>query len=540
MKTVAREIKQQGDKLFEKRGSLVDYLQEVAENFHPLRADFKGTPSFGQDFASNLTTSVPIIAHRDLQNIICSMLRPSSNWFLMSVMRDEKLDQAAKLWLEKATKFQYRCMYDPDANLNRATNELDGDYAAFGMGVLSCEFDRLRQQLLYRTWHLRDVVWSENVYGKIDTFHRNWKPTARMLKKKFRQIAPEVKRIVDKDPYAEINCRHVIMPAENYGEKKYNAKYVSLYVDLDNDFVIEEAGSKTPIYMAPRWQTISGSQYGYSPAVIAALPDARLIQSVTLSLLEAGEMAVNPPRIAPADAIRSDYQLYAGGITLYDTDYDETKGEILRPLLGDSKGLSFGLGLHEKIKEYISEAFFLNKVSMAPLDKSMTAFEVGQRIQEYVRNALPLFGPTEAEYNGGLCNLTFDTLNSIQAFGPPEEIPQSLRGEDVKFVFESALHKAIEREKGQRFIEAKQMLAETVALDPQAAAMVNVREALREALEGIGTPVKWLRSDEEMQAIEYQAKQQQQAQQLLQTLGAGAEVAQKVGAAGESFARMQG
>jgi hypothetical protein len=47
----------------------------------------------------------------------------------------------------------------------------------------------------------------------------------------------------------------------------------------------------TGFYRIPRWQTVSGSQYSYSPATVAALPDARLIQAMTFTLLEAGEKA---------------------------------------------------------------------------------------------------------------------------------------------------------------------------------------------------------------------------------------------------------
>jgi hypothetical protein len=34
----------------------------------------------------------------------------------------------------------------------------------------------------------------------------------------------------------------------------------------------------------------------------------------------------------------------------------------------------------------------------------MTAYEVGQRVQEYIRNALPIFEPMEMEYNAALCD----------------------------------------------------------------------------------------------------------------------------------------
>jgi hypothetical protein len=59
----------------------------------------------------------------------------------------------------------------------------------------------------------------------------------------------------------------------------------------------DEPASWSLIYVIPRWQTVSGSQYAYSPATVAALPDARLIQAMTLTFFEAGEKATNPPMV---------------------------------------------------------------------------------------------------------------------------------------------------------------------------------------------------------------------------------------------------
>jgi len=66
---------------------------------------------------------------------------------------------------------------------------------------------------------------------------------------------------------------------------------------------------------------------------------------------------------------------------------------------------------------------FLNKLSLPPADREMTAYETGQRIQEYIRNALPLFEPMEMEYNGALCEDTFEALMRVGAFGSPQDIP---------------------------------------------------------------------------------------------------------------------
>jgi hypothetical protein len=155
----------------------------------------------------------------------------------------------------------------------------------------------------------------------------------------------------------------------------------------------------------------------------------------------------------------------------------------------------------------------------------MSEYEVGQRIQEYIRNALPLFEPMEAEYNGVLCEEVFNVILQNGGFGSPMDMPKSLRGPEVGFQFASPLHDAVEMERGQKFLEAKQLLAEAVALDKGAAAILDAKVALRDALSSIGVPAKWTRSEAAVTEMERSEQARQQTAELLANLEQGAGVA---------------
>lgn len=529
----------QGDQLFQNRSTLVLLWQDISEQFYVERADFTVKREIGDDYAGNLTTSYPLLVRRELGDAISSMLRPrGQEWFGITVEREELLDHSGKEWLEWASGVQKRAMYDRLSQFVRATKEGDHDFASFGQCVISVEADWSTTSMLYRCWHLRDVVWCERYNGTIGDIHRNWCPDVRTLLAIFGKdkLHRNVLERIEKDPYGTVKCRHIIIPADQYeGDVKYRTPYVSLYLDIENNHLISETPSWSQVYCIPRWQTVSGSQYAYSPATVAALPDARLLQAMTLTLLEAGEMAVRPPMIATKEAIRGDVSLYAGGITWVDAQYDERLGEVLRPITQDKSGLPFGLEVSEEKKQMLAQAFYLNRLSLPPPDREMTAYETGQRIQEYVRNALPLFEPMENEYNGSLCEMTFDLLMRAGAFGPAQEFPRSIRNQDVRFRFESPLHQAIERQKGQKFIEAKGLLREAAELDGSATATVDARVALREALSGIGIPTKWMRSEDEVEAYAQQQAQKQQAQEALMMAQQGADVAATAGKAQQSL-----
>lgn len=527
--------------VFQKRSALVAFWQDIAENFYVERANFTVGSNAGMDFAAGLETSYPLLARRDLGNAFSAMLRPSDReWFHIRAKQESREDTNARRWLEWATCVQRRAMYDRRAQLTRACKEGDHDFAAFGQAVISAEIGRDGASLLHRCWHLRDVAWCENAEGQVDTIFRKWNPTAHDLVRTFgAKSSAKVRDGLQDDPFDTVECRHIVVPSDLYevlpGEKKRGAPYVSIYYDVDNDHVMEERGVWNTIYIVPRWQTVSGSQYAYSPATVVALPDARLIQAMTAVLIEAGERAANPPMIAVQDMVKSSIDLFPGGVTWVDADYDERLGEVLRPLVQDKTGLPLGIELRNDVRAVITEAFYLNKIGLPPISREMTAFEVGQRVTEYIRQALPLFEPMEQEYNGQLCEIDFGNLMRGGAFGAVADIPPSLRGADIEFRFESPLHEAVERQKAIRLGEARQAIAQVADLEPTAAQMLDVRVALRDALQGLGVPAKWTRDEREMAARDQARAQAQAAEALLGGVARSAGITKTVGEAGQSL-----
>lgn len=535
MHSDAKSLVERGDRLFSLKQPFDRRNQDIADQFYIERADFTVSHSVGDVFADRLTTGYPSMVRRDLGNSLGSMLRPlGQNWFHIRADREEREDHEAKAWLEMASGVQRRAMYDRKTMFTRATKEGDHDFAAFGGAVISTEVNRRDMALLYRCWHLRDVAWSEDSYGQIDEVHRNWKPTVRELCAYFPgKVHSRIQERLKVEPDATVTVRHCVYRSDMYGG--YRQPWVSLFVDCENNHVLEERGSWTRIYTIPRWSTVSGSPYPFSPATVIALPDARLLQAMTLSLLDAGERSANPPMIGVSEAIRGDLNIYAGGFTAIDAEYDERLGEVLRPLTTDKGGLSFGLELADRTSSMLREAFYLNALSLPPQNVAMTAFETGQRVQEYIRQATPLFEPVVHDYNGSLSEITFETLMREGAFGSPDEIPESIRGSEIRFAFESPLAKAAEREKGQIYLEAKAMIAEAAALDPSAVSIIDFGVTLRDVLSGIGAPEKWLRSPDAVQADKDAASADAQVAGLMGSLQQGADVAATLGQAAQSF-----
>lgn len=543
MKTRVKELKEHGERLFSSRIQIVSLWQSIAENFYVERADFTTTRSIGQEFAAHLMTGVPAMCRRDLANQIGAMLRPSGQpWFHARTQIEEiNRDPTARQWLDWASERMRLYMDDTRSGFKRATKEGDHDFATFGQAVIQVELNRELNGLLYRCWHLRDVAWAENYHYEIDRVHRRWKPTARQLMQLFPKTCSEkVKNRAAKSPFEEVNCQHIILPADEYDLKRKNKfRFVSIYLDTDNETILEEVPIADNSYIIPRWQTVSGSQYAYSPATVISISDARMLQQMTLTLMEAGQKAVDPPMLAVGDAIQGGVNLFAGGITYVDAEYDEKTGEALRPLPIDKTGFQWGDVREQKVRELIMEAFYLNQIQLPELKGDMTAFETQKRVEEYVRRAAPLFEPMQTEYNGALCDKTFDLLLRNGAFGSVWDLPPMLSGQNVRFTFESPLQAAQTRANSQAFLSTAQLLQTAAALDPMVVHDVNFDRAFRDAAEGAGAPAAWF-VDEKVANEKKAAAQQAQAEQAMAQsemaeLMQGAQAAEMAGGAAKKF-----
>jgi hypothetical protein len=517
-----KKLKELADDLFGKKSSLNSLHQEIADHFYVERADFTLTRSLGSDFGAHLMNSFPLTCRRELGNQFSTMLRPTAKpWFHVGrrYVEKDKEDTEVKQWLEWFEETQRRAMYDKGALFTRATKEGDHDFAAFGQTAISVEMNKLANGLLYRCWHLRDMAWQENEEGKIGFVARKWKPTAQNLQRTFGdRIHQKVKDMLTQGkPFETVECYHLVLEADMYDEKtKGQEPRWSIYYDCTNEHLIAAQPIYGRHYIIPRWQTVSGSQYAYSPATVCALPDARLLQAMTFTLLEAGEKATRPPMIATQGVIKSDVALYAGGITWVDEEYDEKLGAALRPVEQDFRGFNYGLAMAQDTRALLNRAFFLDSLNpFAQGGKEETAFEVGQRVQKYIRDALPIFEPMEQDYNAELCDETFDLILRAGGFGDPRSWPKKLRGAEVDFQFESPLHDLIEQQKGHTFNEAIALVGNAIALDPTASTLPKIEVMLRDALMGIGAPAAWVNSEAAVDdAKRGMAAKQEQAEQL--------------------------
>lgn len=540
----AQDLVDLGNKLFTKKEPLNSLMQEIALQFFPVRATFMGGQDYlGRDVADHLHDSYPTLVRRELGNALSATLRPrSQNWF-RATTQDDDLDaepMTAK-YLEYVTKVMRNAIYDPRAKFIRATKEGDHDFVTFGQTVISVEESTDRSHIYYRTHHLRDCAWLENAEGDVDCMHRKDRMSARMMIRAFgeKKVHQTVRDAYKKDPSQEFNIRCVMMPTDEYdyvgpegkAASKKRHPFCVVYLDSDNMTVLAEKPAPDFIFVVPRWQTLPGLQYAVSPATSVALPDGRLAQAMGLMILEAGEKAIDPPIIAAEEVIR-EVNLQAGAITWADLATDRKIGDVAQPF-NINPDMRTAFAMRADLRELLAKAFFIDKLTLPSATDDMTATEVRARLEEHIRNLLPLFEPMEHEYNMRLLDRTFERLRLMKRFDVAS-MPDTLSGANITWGFKNPLQEANERLLRAQFGEALEL--ENMAMQAGVrTTRVNMPVARDGAIRGIGVPAKWLRTDEEMDAEAQKAADAEMAEKVAQQAAMAAQVGQQGGDAIQSL-----
>ena len=544
-----RDLLDMDSRMFSKKESIDSFHQEIAEYFYPERANFTGEITLGEEFATHLTDFTPVMVRRNLADQIGSLVRPSDReWFKKSVENKEvRRDVAAKDFLEFMTATTRSILYSRDSGFRRMAKEHENDFAAFGAGASLVSYSADRSNLLMKCHHLKDMAFGENQAGQVDHAHRKADMTARSMLALFKSEDKFPQSVKDalarRDEKSTFKLRHIFVPLTTYDPyRKFPkwAKWADVYVTEDGK-ILQEIPSETFDYVISRWQTVSGSVYPFSPATVVALPQARMLQRMMHTLIEAGEKRVDPPLIATEDAVTSAVSLQAGAITYLDAEYDERMGAALRPLdLGKDVGL--GEALINDSREMLAEAFFLNK--LAPLssrDKNMTAYEASQLVGEFIRNALPLFDPIEDEWTDNLLEVCTSKIMRAGGYGPidangiPEDLPDSLLGQDIKNQFSNALREARERQTINAFVESAQLIDAAASIDQGALAEVNTRTMFRDAFGAVpGGSADWLNGEQEAAQTRQQLNEQANAEAQVAEIAQGADVVEAIGQAAQS------
>jgi len=535
--------KKQHERAFGRQKIYLNLWQTQAELFYPERADFTCNFSDAQERYDGVHSSVPSMMRRDMARNLGAMVRPrGKDWFRLTGGMGSKLDHESKTWCEDATQTQRKILYERKARFTSAMAESDDDYVTFGNAVIVHGQRADASGLMFHCMHLRDSAWSRNADGEIDVLHLKRKWTLRQVVAKFGidALPKEWKDKWDQDKYEEEVMLHTsVRPVDdasytaNERLPKF-AKFCQLWwaADCSKDYELGESFLYSKPFLVREWMSVSGEQYARSPCTSVALADGRTLNVAEEALLTSIEDAVRPAKYTRPGVIQSELDLRANTVVYIDDEYDERMGAPIGMVpQGDPR---YAMDFTERMAERLGMEFFQNILKL-PEQGDMTAYEVAERIEIYVREAAPLFEPMEAE-NADLMDSVFERAMMKGAFGrilPSgmiEGLPEGLKDKDTEFEFETPLSEALRKQRAKQYDALLGTVGNLMALQhPKAMAAIDnfdIDKATRDGMEG-KMPVGWMKSEEdrdEERAANQQAMQQAQAKEEAM---AAAEIASK-------------
>ena len=508
------------------------HWQELAEVMLPRRAEFTTTPVPGDKRTSQIYDGTPMQARRSLATTVHGLLTPrASPWFFLKAA-DEALnrDDEVKLWLEDAERRLRAAIYDRRTHFVQRASEMYNDLVTFGTGLMFIGEGKSLNRLLFRSFHLKDVVVAENVDGEVDSFFVEEILTARQAAQRFGEARLGEKTreaLRDDKPDRSFKFLWAVQPREERdprGRDNRNLPFASVQIDVESDHIIDESGFNEFPMAVPRWDTASGELYGRSPGMIA-LPDALTLQQQGKTILIAGQKEVDPPIFAASDSLMSAPRTWPGGVTYFDAEAArELGGRLPFEPLRTGANIPIGREMQNDTRGQVERAFFKNVFNLPVEGPQMTATEVLERKEEFLREVGPTLGHLEDDGPAAIVERAFNILLRAGVFAAP---PPQLADAGVSFRFESTVERVSKQIEAAGMSRSFELLGPLMQAQPDILDNFDGDVITRDTPEIFGIPGKWLRTREQVSEMREQRGQAQQAEALLQNAEAGSGIIER-------------
>jgi hypothetical protein len=478
-----------------------------------------------------LFDSTAVLACQNLAaNIHSALTNPIIRWFNI-LFRDERLnnDQAARAWIEEATKITFMALQESNFNLEASETYLD--LCGFGSSCMVEEvqedsFGRLKE-IDFQAIPIDQCYFEQDVYGKVMSLFRKLRWTANQMVNRFGS-ANVPKEIADKaETDTGIRERQEVVFAvynRNFGENGEEPNTFQILAPDNRPFgwkyfletTAEQLGETGGYYEMPaflaRWRKTAGSQWGHSPAMVC-LSDVLTLQQLVELILKAAEKVVDPPILTTRRGVFGNIDLEAAGVTVVQSL------ESIKPFESRAR-FDVSQLQREELQRSIERTFFVDQLQLKE-SPAMTATEVHARMQMMQRLLGPTLGRLQADFLDPLVERTFKILLRYGHFPQPPSSVAQLGGElDIEYLGTMA--------RAQRMEEVgaiERWMADLTAMSeqyPQVLDTPNPDEVSKILADSLGVPAKARFSDNEIKYNRLvKQRQLEQQQQILELQAAG-------------------
>jgi hypothetical protein len=495
------------------------HWQEVGEIYLPRQANFTMESSPGSRHVDEIFDSTPMQARRALSTSVDALLKPkTAQWFEIT-LGDESLMEIheVKQWLEETGRRLFRAMYNPHARFIQRSGEVDDELVTFGTGGLFIGESETLSQFLFKSIPLRSFAIAESSAGIIDTVFIEEKLTARQAQQRYGdKIGLKTKEALgvsgkqeEKFPFLQ-----AIYPRSNRNSTQLdnlNFPWAEDVIDIKSEHRVLESGFQEFPCSFPRWDTTAGEVYGRSPAMLA-LGDSLTLQVMGETILRAGQLAVDPVLLTADDSVFGDVVSFPGGIVSYDAEVAKDLNRVPVEPLNTGANIRLGREMQNDVRDQVWNAFFRSVLQLPEGTPQMTATEVLERKEQFVRGIGPVFGRLETDYLAMTVERCFNIMQRNGGFADPPEI---LLDKSPTFRMQSPVERARKQVELAGLARSLDLLTPLIEQDPTLLDNFDTDEITRDVPDISGMPARWIRTkDAVAEKREARANQQQQSQQL--------------------------
>jgi hypothetical protein len=311
----------------------------------------------------------------------------------------------------------------------------------------------------------------------------------------------------------EVEILHVIRPNAQFepgylGPQGFRVE--SLYIEIQEKHLIRRSGYHSMPIPVSRHITGPRDVYGRSPAM-KVLATVKGANQMALTVLDAGNRAVNPPLLYNDDADITKIITRPGGVTA--GGVNDQGQPLIHPLITGAQ-LPIGLELLEAERGVIKSAFLdeFFRLLTDPSDR-MTATQVMETLQKEGVLVAPYAGRRETEKLGPMVNRELDILLRAGDIAPfPDEVREAKAMPRVNMT--NPLSRMARAEEVTGFTRLVEIGIQAAGAGRQDALdRVNFDEGMKVSAEVLGVRPSLIYSDDELAAMRSAKSEQQGAAQ---------------------------
>ena len=540
----AEDCIREQEQLASARGVWENHWREVAERVRPQQNFFQmiQRPDGDKRNEKIFDATAPLALSKFTAAVISMSFPATQTYHKLQVSDDGMADNTeVRRYLDQVNDKLFKVRYSPRANWQSQTGEVVMDIGAFGTGILFID-DVLGVGIRYKALPLAQCFIAEDAHGRVDTLHRKFQWTAHQAASKFGRdkLPAMMQKALETEPQKKFWFLHCVKPNM---DKKANRRdwqgmdYWSCYISLEEGrCILDEGGFRVFPFAVPRFETSPNEFYGRSPAM-KVLPDIKMLNEMSKTILRSAHMAVSPPIMLSDDGALQAFNLRPNALNFGALD---AQGRAMAMPFESKARVDIGLDMMNQRREAINDAFFVTLFRILVEEPQITATEAMLRAQEKGQLLAPTMGRIQSEMLGAVIERECDILAHAGELPP---MPDALRewyqmGGEHHIEYQSPLNLAQKAGAGVAIMNTLQAIAPLAQVDPGVMRRYNLDKAAERVGRINGVPEDIIRSDEEVAALQAQDQQTQQAQQLLAAApvaaGAAKDFAQAASLAGSA------